>query len=85
MSIALAMIPSISRLTDSLYDGSSKHGSSYFGMASGRINTKLLIEPYCPIQNPNTHKYLNFAMALFYTAFGSSLRYEEVLRVMEDD
>lgn len=74
MSIALAMVPSISRLADSLYDSGSK-GASYFGMASGRSDTKLMIEPYCPIRNPNTHKFFNFVVALSYTAFGSTLRY----------
>ncbi|XP_065202605.1 protein phtf [Planococcus citri] len=73
MSIALAMVPSISRLADSLYDSGSK-GTSYFGMPSGRSDTKLMIEPFCPIRNPNTHKFYNFAVALCYTAFGSTLR-----------
>lgn len=71
MSMALAVIPCACRLADSLYDNNSSSARA--------VDSKFLIEPYCPAKHFSTiTTLLSYLATVSRTCFGSSLRLEVI-------
>ncbi|KAK7603173.1 hypothetical protein V9T40_003172 [Parthenolecanium corni] len=74
MSMALAVIPCACRLADSLYDNNSSSARA--------VDSKFLIEPYCPAKHFSTiTTLLSYLATVSRTCFGSSLRENSIIAI----